>query len=60
MDEPIVQTFKFNKDHKNVVRYDSEAEDNQMPPSINNIYVEKWALGNPYPKKIKITIEDIS
>lgn len=28
------------------------------PPVVRTIYLQKWALGNPPPEKVKVTVEE--
>lgn len=46
--------FILEKETKNTVRYEEVSGDN--PPIVRTIYVQKYALPKPYPKKIHIKI----
>lgn len=45
--------FKKERETKRTVRYE-EVSDN---PVIGLLYVKKFWLGEPYPKKLKVTLE---
>lgn len=47
-------TFTFERDTKNSIRFQEEGSG---PFIIGNQYIQKWALGDNPPKRIKITIE---
>ena len=55
-EEPFSATFKLNKETKNTVRYEEEAEER---PVVGMVYVDKYALPKPYPEKIRVTIEPL-
>ncbi len=46
-------TMTFEKETKNAVRYKEDGNQNVM----GTAYVQKHALPEPFPQKIKITIE---
>lgn len=46
--------FTLEKATKNTIRYTEKTE---SAPIINTLYVQKWYLGNPAPKELKVTIE---
>ena len=48
--------FEFEKENKNSVRYKEIPED-EMPPVIGSIYVQKWFAGNS--KHIEVTINKL-
>lgn len=48
--------FEFEKENKNSVRYKEVPED-EMPPVIGSIYVQKWFAGSS--KHIEMTISKI-
>lgn len=54
-DQPFSATFKLDKETKNTVRYAEEAEARR--PVVGTVYVDKYELPRPYPKKIRVTIE---
>ncbi len=47
--------FELEKETKNTVRYQEEVADGK-PPIVRTIYVQKWTLPKPYPKRIHIKI----
>ncbi len=53
--EPFSAAFKLDKETKNTVRYAEEAENRR--PVVGTIYVDKYELPRPYPKKIRVTVE---
>lgn len=56
-EEPFSATFKLDKETKNTIRYAEEAE--QQRPVVGMLYVQKDTLQEPYPKKIRVTIEPL-
>lgn len=54
-DKPFSANFKLDKETKNTVRYAEEAEDRR--PVVGTVYVDKYELPRPYPKRIRVTIE---
>lgn len=48
--------FDQDKITKNTVRY-KERHIPELPPCVDTIYIQKWGLGNPPPKSVKVTIE---
>ena len=55
--EPFSATFKLDKETKNTVRYAEEAEGRR--PVVGTMYVDKYELPKPFPKRIRVTIEPI-
>jgi hypothetical protein len=54
-DKPFSATFKLEKETKNTVRYAEEAEGRR--PVVGTVYIDKYELGQPYPQRIRVTIE---
>jgi len=56
----IVNGVLFDEERttKNTVRF-AEREAEGQPPAVGTIYVQKWALGNPTPKSVKVIIEAV-
>ena len=54
MDAKVIE-FLVERETKNTVRYEEQTDG--QPPSVGTLYVQKWALGNPVPQKLKVTIE---
>ena len=54
-DKPFTATFKLEKETKNTVRYAEEAEGRR--PVVGTVYIDKYELGQPYPQRIRVTIE---
>ena len=50
--------FVTERETKNTVRFQEEA--NGKPPVIGTLYVQRWALGEPLPQKLTVTIEAAS
>ena len=51
------QTLAFivERETKNTVRYQEEADG--KPPVVGTLYVQRWALGQPPPQRLTVTIE---
>ena len=54
------QTLVFitERETKNTVRFQEEASG--KPPVIGTLYVQRWALGEPLPQRLAVTIEAAS
>ena len=54
------QTLVFitERETKNTVRFQEEASG--KPPVIGTLYVQRWALGEPLPQRLTVTIEAAS
>ena len=50
--------FVTERETKNTVRFQEEA--NGKPPVISTLYVQRWALGQPLPQRLTVTIEPAS
>lgn len=48
--------FTHEKSTKNTERY-AEQPESGKPPIIGTLYIQRWALGQPLPKSLKVTIE---
>ncbi len=48
-------TFKLDKETKNTVRYSEEAEGRRQV--VGTVYVDKYELPKPFPKRIRVTVE---
>jgi len=55
--EPFSATFKLDKETKNTVRYAEETEGRR--PVVGTVYVDKYELARPYPRRIRVMIEPI-
>ena len=53
--ETVTLQFEIERETKNTVRYAEVAESGQ-PPRIGMLYVQKWALGDPPPERLIVTI----
>lgn len=53
-DQPFSATFKKEKETRNSVRYMQEAEGR---PVVATVYVDKQGLPQPYPERIRVTVE---
>ena len=51
----ISAQFKMEKETKGTFRYAEETAG--QPPKIGTLYVQKWALPEPPPSRIAITLE---
>ena len=47
--------FVTERETKNTVRFQEEASG--KPPVIGTLYVQRWALGEPLPQRLIVTIE---
>ena len=50
--------FATGRETKNTVRFQEEASG--KPPVIGTLYVQRWALGEPLPQQLTVTIEAAS
>jgi hypothetical protein len=48
-------SFTVERETKNTVRYQEETDG--KPPAIGTLYVQKWLLGDPAPRKLAVTID---
>jgi len=48
--------FTLEKSTKNTWKYGEQPESGQ-PPRIGSLYVQKWALGEEPPKRIRVTVQ---
>ncbi len=55
--EAFSGTFKFDKETRNTVRYAEEAEGRR--PVVGTVYVDKYELPKPFPKRIRVTVEPL-
>ncbi len=55
--EPFSGTFKLDKETKNTLRYAEEAEGRR--PVVGTVYVDKYELPKPFPKRIRVTVEPV-
>ena len=54
---PVIKaSFELEKETKNTMRYTEQPEAGK-PPAIGTIYIQKWALPEPTPQSITVTIE---
>ena len=56
-EQPFSETFKLDKETKNTVRYAEEAEGRR--PVVGTVYVDKYELPRPFPKRFRVTIEPV-
>lgn len=47
--------FEAERETKNTIRY-QEVPDAGQPPRIGTLYVQRWALPQPAPQRITVTI----
>ncbi len=52
--EPQTLTFAVERETKNTIRYQEEAQG--RPPVVGTLYIQRWALGEPAPHKFTVTI----
>ncbi len=55
--EPFSGMFKLGKETKNTVRYAEESEGRR--PVVGTVYVDKYELPKPLPKRIRVTVEPL-
>lgn len=55
--EKIEITMFQDKVTKNTVRYAAEREERDVPPAVPVVYIQKWAIGDPPPTSVKLTVE---
>ena len=51
--------FVTERETKNTVRFQEEATSGK-PPVVGTLYVQRWALGEPLPQRLTVTIEAAS
>jgi hypothetical protein len=51
-EKPFSATCKLEKETKNTVRYAEEAEDRR--PVVGTVYIDKYELPKPFPKRITL------
>jgi len=54
--ERLELIFVYEKPTKNTIRYKEELGDEDI--AIGSLYVQKAALGDPVPQKLKVTIQE--
>jgi len=55
--KPMIKaSFELEKETKNTIRYTEKPEAGK-PPVIGTIYIQKWALPEPMPQTIAVTVE---
>ncbi len=47
--------FVMERETKNTVRFQEEV--NGKPSAVGTLYVQRWALGQPVPQRLTVTIE---
>ena len=52
----IKASFELEKETKNTIRY-AEKPEAGKPQAIGTIYIQNWALPEPTPRSITVTIE---
>ena len=50
--------FVTERETKNTVRFQEET--NGKPPAVGTLYVQRWALGEPLPQRLTVTIQAAS
>jgi hypothetical protein len=53
--EPFETEFAYEKDTKNTKVYQEQPKAGQ-PPRIGTLYIQKWALGDPAPARVKVSV----
>ena len=47
-------TFTVERETKNTIRYQEQTKG--KPPVVGTLYIQRWALGEPAPQKLTVTI----
>jgi hypothetical protein len=50
-------TFTLERETKNTYRYQEELSGSGKPPVIGTLYIQKWAVGSPPPRRLRIIVE---
>ncbi len=61
--EKLVLKFTYEKETRNTIRYQEELGDeahSSRDIAVGSLYVQKEALGEPTPQRLKVTIEQES
>jgi len=53
---PFTAKFQIRKETKGTYCYE-ELTENGQPPKIGSLYIRKWALGNPVPQALTVTVQ---
>ena len=59
--EKLELIFSYEKETKNTIRYQEELGDmahSSRDIAVGSLYVQKEALGEPAPQRLKVTIEE--
>ena len=56
MDRQTIVMVK-EKDTKNTVRY--AADPTAGPAALRTVYIERWALGDPVPDRVRVIVESV-
>lgn len=55
---PYTIELEHEKETKNTHRYDAVRED--APPPVENLYLQKWAVGEDPPERLELTIDELA
>ena len=58
MQEVKIKVQKEDRDYKHVVRY-AEILDPRKPPTLNYVYIKKYAIPDPPPAELEIIIRPV-
>ena len=58
MDKLTVHLTK-ERETKGTWRFKEDEDKGGMPPVIGTLYIQKWAVANPVPERIKVLIEEV-
>jgi hypothetical protein len=50
-------TFTLERETKNTYRYQEELSGSGKLPVIGTLYIQKWAVGSPPPRRLRIIVE---
>ena len=59
--EKLELKFTYEKETKNCIRYQEELSDeahSSRDIAVGSLYIQKEALGDPPPQRLKVTIEE--
>ena len=59
--EKLELRFTYEKETKNTIRYQEELSDeahSSRDIAVGSIYIQKEALGEPVPQRLRVTIEE--
>ncbi len=52
--------LRYEKETPGTIRSQEAVSEDGTPPRLKTIYIPKWAAGNPAPRAIKVTVEEVA